>query len=330
MIVNNVVYSDGQRRAVPSSLEVTYETMAATGGMGWIGIYRPSVEELNSVAAEFSLHPLVVEDMETAHQRPKIERYDSVLVTVLRPARYVDADERVEFGELHVITGPNWVITSRYAETPDLGVVRSRLESNPELLRLGPESVLYAMLDQVVDEYEPVVEGLANDIDEIEIEVFDGNPAVSRRIYELLREVIEFQRATHPLVPMLAALSGGFEKYQVDEELRRRLRDVSDHVFKVVDRVDSFRALLESILTVNSTLVGQRLNEATFAQSEGVKKISSWAAIFFAPTLIAGVYGMNFEHMPELGWQFGYPLALTLMLVSCLVLYRIFKRNDWL
>lgn len=336
-IINNTVYLDGRRCAVPPSLELTYETMAESGGMGWIGLYRPTAEEMESVAAEFSLHHVVVEDIIKAHQRPKIERHDNVLVTVLRPARYVDAAERVDVGELHVLIGPNFVITSRYAETPDLAVVRNRLENSPELLALGSEAVLYAVIDQVVDEYGPVVEGIANDIDEIEYQVFDGDPHVSRRIYGLLREIIEFQRATQPLRPMLDMLEDGFEKYGVDEELRTLLRDAEDHAIKVIERVDGFRALLENIMTVNATLVGQRqseetqrLTEAQFAQSEEVKKISSWAAILFAPTLVAGVYGMNFSHMPELDWRLGYPMALLMMVAGSAILYVIFKRRGWI
>jgi len=336
-IVDNAVYLDGARCAVPPSLDLTFETMAETGGIGWIGLYRPSRDEVDVVASEFSLHPLVVEDTIAAHQRPKLERYDEVLFTVLRPARYIDAEERVEFGEVHVLSGPNFVVTSRYAETPDLAEVRRRMEAEPELLALGPEAILYAIMDQVVDEYVPVVAGLGNDIDEIEFQVFDGDPAVSRRIYELLREVIEFQRATQPLTGMIAALTAGFEKYQVDEELRRRLRDVEDHVIRVVERVDGFRALLENILTVNAALVGQRQNEemqriseTALAQNEEVKKISAWAAILFAPTLIGTVYGMNFDHMPELKWQLGYPFALALMLGVSLMLYVVFKRRRWI
>ena len=199
--------------------------------------------------------------------------------------------EEVEFGELHVFTGADFVVTIRHAESPDLARVRRRLEADPELLRGGPEAVLYAILDQVVDEYDPVVAGLENDIDEIEDQLFQGDPAVSRRIYELLREVIGFQRATHPLCDLLSSLEAGFGKYHVDLELQRRLRDVHDNATRVTDRVDSFRALLQNALTVHTTLVGQQQNEemralteSSFAQNEEVKKISAWAAIFFAPT----------------------------------------------
>ena len=202
---------------------------------------------------------------------------------------------------------------------------------------LGPEAVLYAILDQVVDEYAPVVAGLENDIDEIEDQLFQGDPKVSRRIYELTGEVIEFQRATHSLRGILHDLERGFDKYGVDIELRRNLRDVADHTERWSNAGDAFRDLLQNALTVNATLVGQQQNEeirsmteASLAQNEEVKKISSWAAILFAPTLIGTIYGMNFDHMPELGWSLGYPMAVFLMIAMGVVLYLVFKRRHWL
>jgi magnesium transporter len=305
--------------------------------MAWIGLYRPDQRELMSLASEFDLHELAVEDAILAHQRPKLERYGDTLFVVLKAARYVDETEEVEFGEVHVFVGPDFVVTVRHAEAPDLAAVRRRVEADPELLGLGTEAVLYAIMDKVVDGYEPVVCGLENDIDEIETEVFLGDPKVSRRIYELSREVIEFQRATHPLQDMLAALAAGFDKYGVDEELQRSLRDVADHVTQVIERVDGFRELLRDILTVNATLVAQKQNEemkslalASHEQNTEVKKISAWAAILFAPTLIGTVYGMNFDEMPELHWAAGYPFALALMAMVCFSLYVVFKRRDWL
>ena len=337
-LVNNAVYVDGRRSADPHSLEETYEVLRERRGMAWIGLYRPDLEEIRSVAREFQLHELAVEDAVAAHQRPKLERYGTTLFTVLRPARYVDSTEEVEFGELHIFTGPDFVVTIRHAETPDLSKVRKRLEQTPELLCLGPEAVLYAIVDQVVDEYGPVIAGLENDIDEIEDQLFKGgDAAVARRIYELSREVIEFQRATQPLLAMLHSLEGGFDKYEVDLELRRNLRDVSDHVIRIVERADSFRALLQSALTVHSTLVSQQQNdemrsltETSVAQNEEVKKISAWAAIGFAPTIVGTIYGMNFDHMPELHWYYGYPIALGLMVASSTGLYILFKRRNWL
>ncbi|MGF0169278.1 magnesium and cobalt transport protein CorA [Streptomyces sp. Marseille-Q5077] len=337
-VVQAVLYRDGVRVSAPATLAETYrELRDQPSGMAWIGLARPTEAELLSLAAEFDLHPLAVEDALEAHQRPKLERYGDTLFVVLRAARYLDAPEEVDFGELHVFVGPDFVITVRHGAAPDLSAVRHRMEETPELLKLGPEAVLYAILDAVVDGYEPVVVGVQNDIDEIETEVFRGDPEVSRRIYELSREMVEFQRATRPLVGMLHGLMAGFSKYGTDEELQRYLRDVADHVTHTSERVDGFRQALTEILTVNTTLVTQQQNaemralaEAGFEQNEEIKKISSWAAILFAPTLVGTIYGMNFEHMPELGWTFGYPFAIGLMGVVCVSLYVIFKRRDWL
>jgi magnesium transporter len=337
MIVDNAIYVDGRRTAEPSSLHDTHEAVRRQGGLAWIGLHAPTEEEFSSVAGEFGLHPLVVEDAVKAHQRPKIERYAGTLFVVLRPARYVDETETVEFGEVHVFVGEDFVVTVRHGEASELGRVRGRLEDDPELLRLGPEAVLYAVLDQVVDDYAPVVAGLENDIDEIEVEVFSGNAGVSRRIYELSREVIEFQRAIKPLPGIVGRLIAGVDKYNVDPELQRYLRDVQDHAIRVVEQVDGFRELLQNILSVNLTLVSlqqneevKTLTEASIEQNNEVKKISAWAAILFAPTLVGTVYGMNFGHMPELHWTFGYPFALALMLLVSVSLYLVFKRRGWL
>ncbi|HET6672889.1 MAG TPA: magnesium and cobalt transport protein CorA [Agromyces sp.] len=336
-LVDNAIYRGGLRVATPATLEETFETRAAHGGFAWIGLYRPTDAELDVVANEFDLHHLAVEDTRKGHQRAKLERYGDTLFVVLRPARYLDDVEAVEFGELHVFIGRDFAITVRRAESPDLGKVRHRLEATPDLLEKGPEAVLYAVLDEVVDEYSPVLVGLENDIDEIEEQLFDGDPMVTRRIYDLASEVMELQRATRPLLDMFATLERGFEKYGVDVELQRYLRDVFDHSIRVVERGDSFRQLLQNALQVHATLVGQRqneemkhLSETNLAQSEEVKKISSWAAIIFAPTLIGTVYGMNFDNMPELGWELGYPAALVLMGGFALTLYLIFKKRGWL
>lgn len=336
-IVDNAIYRDGVRDAHPVTLDLTFAELRDHGGFAWIGLYRPTEEELRTVAVEFDLHPLAVEDALTGHQRPKLERYGETLFVVLRPARYLDVPEEVEFGEVHLFIGPNFAITIRHAEAPDLARVRRRLEQTPELLTLGPQSVLYAVLDEVVDEYRPVIDGLQNDIDEIEDQLFDNDPAVLRRIYELSGETMAFQRATHPLIDMLNSLEAGFAKYNIDIELQRNLRDVLDHTLKAVERADSFMTLLQDALTVQSTLVMQRqndemrnLSETSLKQGDQVKKISGWAAILFAPTLIAAVYGMNFRNMPELEWTFGYPLALLAMIGSGVALFFVFKRRDWL
>lgn len=337
-IIDNAVYRDGLRVATPASLEETFETRERHGGgFAWIGLYRPTDDELDAVQAEFGLHHLAVEDARKGHQRPKLERYGQTLFAVLKPARYLDDVEQVEFGELHVFVGPGFAITIRHAESPDLTRVRRRLEGTPELLARGPEAVLYAVIDEVVDEYGPVVSGLENDIDEIEQQLFDGDPAVTRRIYDLAAEVMDFQRATKPIVGILDALERGFEKYGVDLELQRYLRDADDHVLRIVDRGESFRQLLQNALAVHSTLVTQRQNdemqrltETSLRQSEEVKKISSWAAIIFAPTLIASIYGMNFRFMPELDSPLGYPLSLVGMAAFATALYVVFKRRNWM
>jgi magnesium transporter len=338
-LVDNAVYAGGRRIATPGSPAESHEwlTEGFDDRMVWLGLYRPDPAELGELAEQYALPELAVEDAIKAHQRPKFERYGDTLFVVLKAARYLDAAEEVDFGELHLFLGRNFVITVRHSESPDLSRVRRRLESDPELLARGSEAVLYAILDAVVDGYAPVVAGLENDIDEIEVEVFRGDPQVSRRIYELSQEVVDFQRAAQPLTGILAAITAGFEKYGVDEELRSYLRDVADHVAGVNERVEGFRMQLRDILTVNATLVAQRQNEeirelteASIAQGEEVKKISAWAAILFAPTLVGTVYGMNFEHMPELAWHLGYPFALVLMLLVSVVLYTVFKRRDWI
>jgi magnesium transporter len=323
VIVDNAVYVEGRRTADPPSLDETFEVMRERHGFAWIGMYRPSPEELQSVADEFDLPALAVEDALSGHQRAKIEKYGGSTFLALRPARYIDSDERVEFGELDVFLGADYLITVRHAESPDLALVRKRLEADPELLAKGPLAVLYAVLDQVVDEYSPVVNGLENDIDEIEDQLFNGDQAVSRRIYQLSREVMAFQRATHPLSDILETLRDALAERDVDVTLRENLRDVHDHVLRIVERADSFRQLLQNALMVHTTLVGQD-------QNNEIKKISSWAAILFTPTLVGTIYGMNFEYMPELHWVLGYPFALALMLGLGFALYTIFKRRGWL
>ena len=322
MIVDNAIYVDGRRSETPDSLEQAHEACRKRNGFAWIGLYEPSEEEFESVAGEFDLHELAVEDAITAHQRPKIERYGDSVFVVLKSARYRDETETVEFGEIHAFVGPDFIITVRHGKASELHEVRERLESDPALLSQGPSAVLYAIMDRVVDDYAPVSEGLETDIDEIEAEVFGGNAEVSRRIYALSREVIGFRRAAHPLNGVLERLIEG-EVYELDPELQRYLRDVQDHALRVTEQVEAFRELLSNILSVNLTLVG--LN-----QNDEVKKISAWAAILFTPTLIASIYGMNFEVMPELAWTLGYPFALGLMVLTTVGLYRIFKKAGWL
>ena len=337
-MIDNAVYVDGRRIATPATTAETCRLMDENpGSMGWIGLFQPEPRDLEVIGEEFGLHELALEDAITAHQRSKIERYDDTLFLVLRAVRYLDGPEEIELGELHVFMGPRYIITVRHGGSPDLSRVRRRLETEPEMLAQGPEGVLYAILDSVVDGYAPVLAGLANDIDEIEDELFSGNTGVSRRVYELSQEVVEFQRAVKPLRAILAGLTVGSVKYQVGEDLKEYLRDVADHVADAADRIEGFRFTLRDILTLNATLVAQRQNEEmkhlaemSNVQNEEVKKISAWAGILFAPTLVSSLYGMNFAHMPELQWPFGYAFAIALMLVSSLVMWLIFRRKGWI
>jgi magnesium transporter len=319
VIVDSAIYVDG-RRSAPYPLEKIYEACHEKGGYAWIGLYDPTEDEFNSVSKEFGLHELAIKEAIKPHQRPKIEHYGDSLFVVLMAARYLEEQETVEFGEIHAFVGADFIITIRHGEASKLGDVRQRIESEPELLRKGPFAVLYTIMAQVVDDYGPVVEGLENDIDEIEVQVFGGNPGVSRRIYELSREVIQFHQATQPLAGALGSLTQGDD---IDPEVRRHLRDVHDHVLRVTERVQGFRELLTNILSVNLSLVG-------INQNDQMKKISAWAAVVIVPTLIAGIYGMNFDYMPELHWLLGYPLSLLLMLSISLILYRAFRRSAWL
>lgn len=337
-IVDAALYRDGHRIDSPESVTEMAEMLRQQpDAIGWVGLYRPSAAQFLPVAELFGLHELAVEDAIVAHQRPKIERYGETLFVVLRAATYLDEAEEVEFGEIHVFIGSNFVITVRHSKTPDLSAVRRRAEDDPDLLAMGPEAVLYAILDSVVDGYAPVIAGVQKDIDEIEIQVFRGDPGVSRRIYELSGEVVEFQRATRPLLTIVDRLTAGFDKYGTEQELQSYLRDVADHATIVAERVEGFRQNLTDILAVNATLVNQAQNEeirrltiASFDQNEQVKRISAWAAILFAPTLVGTIYGMNFEFMPELQWRYGYIFALGVMLLLSITLWFVFRRRGWI
>ena len=330
-VVDVAVYVEGARQDDASTV-ADAAARAKEPGFVWVGLLRPSDVELADVAGAFGVHSLAVEDAMKGHQRSKLERYGDNLAVVVRAARYVESTETVEFGEIHLFVGPKAIVTVRLAEEPDLAEVRSRLEGDPPLLALGPRAVLYAVLDAVVDSYGPVVAGLENDIDEIEDQIFEQHAGlpVSRRIYELHREVIAFQRAVQPLAGMLTEVRSLAEQDETDIELRRLFRDVHDHVIRVSDRIDNFRALLDNALNTHMSLVAQRQTEASFAQNEQTKKISAWAAILFAPSLVGTIYGMNFRHMPELGWAFGYPLALATMVILGSILFVVFKRAKWL
>lgn len=336
MIIDNAVYVDGKRVLEPGGITATYAETKRLGGVCWIGLYKPDQTEFGTMAREFDIHELAIEDSVIAHQRPKIERYDDVLFVVLRSARYLDKVEEVEFAELHVYVGEDFVVTVRHGEGSELTRARRRMESDPELMALGPEAILYAIVDRVVDDYAPVVRGLENDIDEIETQMFSSSMDVTQRTYELSREVIEFQRATKPLVGMMNSIIAGAVKYEMPDELVEYFRDVQDHAIQVQEQVTGMRELLQNIVTTNLAVVSVQQNEevkamteASMTQNDEVKRISSWAAILFAPTLIGTVYGMNFD-IPETRWEWGYPVAILLMLVTSVVMWAWFRRQGWL
>src|SRR5215211_3371239 len=298
------------------------------GGFAWIGLVEPSKEEFASVSREFDLPEMAVRGAINAHHRPRLERYGDSFFIVLRTAHYLDKQERVEFGEIHIFLGRDFVVTVRHGEASSLAGVREALEDEPGFLGRGTGTVLWAVLDRVVDGYDPVIDGLENDVDEIEEEVFGGNADVSRRIYELSREVLEFRRAAQPLAKVLERLSREFSI--ADREVPRRMRGAYDRALRISEQIDGFRELLSNILSVNLTIVSVAQNATMQRQSVQVQKISAWAAIIAVPTLITGVYGMNFRYIPELGWFFGYPYALALMLTISGLLYLGFKRAGWL
>jgi magnesium transporter len=324
MIADNAIYVDGRRAAQqPSSLQETYEALRQLDdAVGWIDLYKPTQEEFESVAQELELSPRVIEGAIKPQQRPKLVRYGDSLFVVLKTARYLDEPEKVEFSEVHVLVGKDFIVTVRYEEIPALEEVRRRLEGEPESLRQGPQPILREIMDQIVDDYEPVLEGLGTDIQEVEDEVFGGNADVSQRIYELSRELVQFQRATSPLARSLER-GGERNEHDIDPELRSYLRELHDRVLRVEEPTEGFRDMLSDILVVNLTLIGVRQNDQT-------KKISAWAAILIVPTLITGIYGMNFDFMPELHWLFGYPLALALMVSISVGLYAVFRHVRWL
>jgi magnesium transporter len=322
-IVDLAVYKDGQRKE-DVSLEHAFEACHMPGALVWIGLHEPTADEFDSVRREFELHELAVEDAMKGHQRPKLEVYENnQLFMVLKTARYFEPDV-LEFGEIHIFVGEGYVVTVRHGEATPLHDVRLQLEKHPEILRHGAGAVLHAILDKVVDDYTPVMTNIDVDITELEAEAFgEGVPVgLTERIYRLKRQVINLHRAIAPLTEPLGRLSDG--RYPlIHEEMRPYFRDVYDHLLRAVQQADQFRELLTSILEANLTQVSVR-------QNEEMRKISAWAAILAVPTLIAGIYGMNFRNMPELHWKYGYPLALLAMVGISVGLYRFFRRIDWL
>jgi magnesium transporter len=322
-IVDMAVYKDGKRED-DVSLEDAFESCRAPGTLVWIGLYDPTPDEFDSVRREFGLHELAVEDAMKGHQRPKLELYgEDQLFVVLKTARYFEPDT-LEFGEILMFVGDQYVVTVRHGEATPLHDVRLSLEGRPEMLKCGTGAVMHAVMDKVVDDYTPVLTNLDVDITELEAQAFGDAPTagLTERIYRLKRQVINLHRATAPLTEPLGRLSDGRYPH-VDESLRPYFRDVYDHVLRAVQTADQYRELLTSILEANLTQVSVR-------QNEQMRQISAWAAIVAVPTLIAGIYGMNFRNMPELHWRIGYPAAVALMVAISAGLYGYFRRINWL
>lgn len=325
MIIDCAQYTDGVRQDVgPLDVRTAAERAKLDdGGFVWLGLHEPDDDELAEVGEAFGLHELAIEDAGGQHQRPKLEDYEGSFFAVLKTARYDDENEEVEFGEINLFLGSGYVIAIRHGAGSDLKPARKRLEARPDLVRLGPAAAAWAILDKVVDDYEPVAGGLDNDISEVEQEVFSSqNADVTQRIYFLRRVVVEFHRAVQPLIGPLESLEKGIV-IELDEQIQRYFRDVADHAQHVDEQLQDQRELLTAALDSNLALI-------TLRQNEVVRAISAWAAIIALPTFIASIYGMNFEDMPELGWGLGYPFALGLMVVAVVLMYRFFKRIKWL
>jgi magnesium transporter len=327
MIVDCAVYENGARRAGDLQLGEAYEAgrrdSSDPGKFVWIGLVEPSEEEFDSVSREFHLHELAVEDAIKAHQRPKLEVYDDSLFMVLKTACYDDPTESVEIGEILLFVGDGFIVSVRHGSASALHDVRLEAEKRSDLLRCGTGAVLHAIVDRVVDDYEPVIAGIEQDIEQVEEQVFSTDRVnVTERIYKLKREVLHLHRATAPLIDPLDKLASG-EFDVIHEDIHEYFRDVYDHVLRANEMVEGQREMLNGILDANTAQVSVR-------QNDDMRKISAWVAIAAVPTMLAGIYGMNFQHMPELRWTFGYPAVLILMALICFGLWRQFKRVGWL
>jgi magnesium transporter len=322
------LYADGARQ--PATDFITAVETARTGkGFVWLGLHEPSTEQLAQLGEVFSLHPLALEDASSVRQRPKVERHESDIFLAMRTLAYVDSLDReeggdvVETGAVMVFLGDHFVITIRHGKHASMAGLRRRLEANPEQLALGPAAVMHAVADKIVDDYLKVVDDIQQDIEEIETQVFAPRAGTDiERIYQLKRDIIEMKRTIWPMAGPVRELAERPRRL-INPEIREYFRDVSDHLARVHEQVASFDELLTSILQAG-------LARVAVAENEDMRKISAWVAIAAVPTMIAGIYGMNFEHMPELSSGWGYPAVLTLMATICGSLFRGFKRNGWL
>lgn len=323
VIVDKAIYAGGTRRDIDGDISDAFDLAREDGECFlWIGLFEPDEGEFELVKDELNLHPLAAEDAVSAHQRPKLERYGDTLFVVLKTLSYLDETSDIEVGEIMVFLGRDFVVTVRHGAGNPLGPVRKRLEEDAELIAHGATAVLYAVCDEVVDRYGLVAHEVEVDIIGLERAVFDpGARDVTAAIYSLKREVLEFRGAEDPLVPVLQEIVKG----RVAEcgSTREYFRDVLDHLLRVDEQVDAHNELLNSVLTAHLALLGKQ-------QNEDMRKISAWAAIIAVPTAIAGIYGMNFDHMPELHWSFGYPLVIAVMAVACVLLFRRLRKSGWL
>jgi magnesium transporter len=324
VIVDKAVYRQGVRHHCTDLAETLASVQAANDGFVWVGLKNPTDAEFDEAREALDLHPLAVEDALNGKQRVKVERYGKTTFAVLKTLRYIEATSDVETGELMMFVGDHFAVTVRWGEATPLGDVRHRLEERPELMReTGSLAVFHAVLDAVVDTYRSIDAELQQDLEEIEqVVLAEHDTGHSASIYLLKREVLEFRRAADPLVKPVAWLHEAKGPI-ASEELRLQFRDVEDHLRQVVEHIDSYDALLTDVLNVHLSQVGVQ-------QNDDMRKISAWVAIAAVPTLLAGIFGMNFQYMPGLGWGWGYPAALLLMLAICVVLYRAFRRSGWL
>jgi len=322
-VVASVAYADGKRVgdvAIPDISEV----LKQPGVFVWIGLHDPSPELLRQLQQEFGLHDLAIEDAQVAHQRPKLEQYGDSIFVVLRPTLLSSDQERIELAETHIFVGPRYVVSVRHGATPSYAAVRARCECTPALLAKGPGFVLYAIMDFVVDQYFPVVDLLGDKLEQLEDAIFSQtfNRTTVQRIYELKRNMLEVKRAVSPLVDVCNRLMR-FDQPLIPEDTRPYFRDVYDHAIRINEHVDTLRELLTGALEAHLSLTA-------VAQNDAMKKLAGWAAIIGVPTMVAGVYGMNFKFMPELEWHYGYPAVMAVMLGACGYLYYRFKRSGWL
>lgn len=331
LIVSCGLYQDGERRQDVNDIPEALATADEEGGFVWIGLWEPTEDEFAELAAQFDLPALAVEDAVSAHQRPKLERYGrDLLFAIVKPVHYVDSSEMVEVAELAVFVGPHFVITVRHGRTDIPATARRRLEADPARLAAGPGAVLHEIMDLAVDDYLSAAVSIEVDIDEIEEQVFGGDRADhSERIYKLKREVLEFRRAATPIVTPLHQLAEQHH-FRLDEDVRLRFRDVHDHALRASEAIEQFNALLTDVLQAELAQVSVRQNEVSARQNEDMRKISAWAAIGLVPTALAGIYGMNFDNMPELHWHYGYFMLLGTIVATCVGLYAMFRHNGWL